>query len=46
MASKQFDFVIPTHKAIIKTAIEMAIILFVVRMTPDTWGIKRWFMAV
>lgn len=44
MASK-LDFALPTPKAILKTAIELAIIMFAVRMTPDTWGIKRWFMA-
>jgi len=44
--AKQFDFAIPTPKAIIKTAIELAIIMFAVRMTPDTWGVKKWFMAV
>lgn len=43
--SKQFEMFIPTPKAIVKTAIEIAVIMFVVRMTPDTWGIKRWFMA-
>lgn len=43
--AKQFDFAIPTPKAIIKTTIELAIIMLVVRMTPDTWGVKKWFMA-
>ena len=43
--AKQFDFALPTGKAIIKTAIELAIIMFAVRMTPDAWGVKRWFMA-
>jgi hypothetical protein len=43
--AKQFDFAIPTPKALIKTAIELAVIMFAIRMTPDTWGIKKWFMA-
>ena len=37
---------LPTVNTIIKTAIALAIIMFAVRMTPDTWGVKRWFMAV
>lgn len=43
--AKQLDLSLPTPKAIIKTAVELAIIMLAVRMTPDTWGIKKWFMA-
>ena len=37
---------LPSVNSVIKTAIALVIILFVVRMTPDAWGIKRWFLAV
>lgn len=43
--AKNLDISLPTTNAIIKTAIAMAIVLLAVRMTPDSWGIKRWFMA-
>jgi len=43
--AKQLDLSLPSTKTLIKTAIALAIIMFVVRMTPDTWGIKKWFMA-
>ena len=43
--AKQFDFSFPSINGIAKTAIALVIIMFAVRMTPDTWGIKKWFMA-
>lgn len=46
MASKQIDLSLPSVKTLVKTAIALAIIMFAVRMTPDTWGVKKWFMAV
>jgi len=44
--AKQFDLSLPSTNAIIKTAIALVIIMFAVRATPDTWGIKKWFMAI
>jgi hypothetical protein len=43
--AKAFDLELPNVKNLVKTAIALAIILFAVRMTPDTWGIKKWFTA-
>jgi len=43
--ARSIDLSLPSGNTIIKTAISLVIILFVVRMTPDTWGIKKWFMA-
>lgn len=45
MANKQIDLALPSVKSIVKTAVAVAIVMFAIRMTPDTWGIKKWFMA-
>lgn len=43
--AKQFNVYLPSVQGIVKTAIALVIIMFVVRMTPTTWGIKKWFLA-
>ena len=43
--AKALDVSLPSINAIVKTAIALVVILFAVRMTPDTWGIKKWFTA-
>jgi len=44
--AEKVKLTMPTINSVIKTAIALVIILFIVRMTPDTWGIKKWFLAV
>lgn len=43
--SKSFDLSFPSTNKLVSTAIALVIIMFAVRMTPDTWGIKKWFSA-
>jgi len=42
---KSLDLSFPSTNKLISTAIAIVIIMFVVRMTPDTWGIKKYFTA-
>lgn len=44
MGSK-LNLSLPSINMIAKVAIAMVIVFFVVSMTPDTWGIKRFFTA-
>lgn len=44
--AKQLDISLPSTNSLVKTAIALVVILMIVRMTPDTWGIKKWFMPI
>lgn len=44
--AEKIKLALPSPNGLIKTAIALVIIMFAVRATPDTWGIKKWFTAV
>lgn len=44
--AEKIKLALPSTNALIKTAIVLVIIMFAVRATPDTWGVKKWFMAI
>jgi len=37
---------LPSVNFIVKAAIAIFAVMFVVRMTPDSWGLKKWFVPV
>ena len=43
--SSKFNIGLPSISFMAKAAVAIVLIMLVVRMTPDTWGIKKWFTA-
>jgi len=43
MASK-LDIHLPSKDFLFKVVIAVALIMLIVRMTPDKWGIKKYFV--
>ncbi|HUW19360.1 MAG TPA: hypothetical protein VMW16_08665 [Sedimentisphaerales bacterium] len=37
---------LPNADFVVKAAIAIFIVMFVIRLTPDGWGIKKWFTPV
>jgi len=45
MASK-FDLHLPSKDFLFKALVAVAAIMLVVRLTPEKWGIKKYFMPL